>query len=690
MAEQLEPGEEALQPTEEKDSGQWFAERRPELEPTEFKDGFTLKTVLGALFVAVVMMPGAIYLGLLVGQNLGPAGQWTTIILFTEVARRSFTVLTRQELYMIYYMAGSVNSVIGSLALAGGAFAWLIWAQYLVQSPYAQTFGIADKIPTWWAPPLGSEAYVKRTFLHRDWAIPIALMLTGSILWRMQYFGLGYFLFRTTSDVERLPFPMAPIAAQGATALAEVSEEKESWRWPVFSVGTMIGLVYGFFYVAIPVITSGFLADPMMLIPIPFIDLMKNTEDAFPGGRIGLGTELGGILWGFVVPFPIVAGQFIGSMFTNFIFTPTLYRLGGFNPLDGKSLVFPTWAKGMNLIQSEVALGFDLFISIGAGVSLAIAVIGISAVVMTTLRARVRRAQGLTTHGFSDIPANRGDYPIWLALGLWALSTVVYIILARVLVPDFPFVFLVIFGFVWSPLISYMSARMIGLTGRPIEIPYVQPATFILSGYKGVDIWFAPLPFNDVGWAAQSFREVELTGTKMITVVKAEVFLLFMMLAFSFVYWSFYWHGSQIPSSQYPYAQTFWPLQAFYTCLWDSSTLPQTHGQSSFLLKALKFPVIGYAGVGTLAAYGLFTALKIPSLWFYGVAGGFASSMWWTVPMFVGAMLGRYYFSPRFGARVWNRYTPVLAAGYTCGVGLIGMVSIGLTIIFKAVRSLPF
>jgi hypothetical protein len=64
--------------------------------------------------------------------------------------------------------------------------------------------------------------------------------------------------------------------------------------------------------------------------------------------------------------------------------------------------------------------------------------------------------------------------------------------------------------------------------------------------------------------------------------------------------------------------------------------------------------------------------------------------MWWTVPMFVGAMLGRYYFSPRFGARVWNRYTPVLAAGYTCGVGLIGMVSIGLTIIFKAVRSLPF
>ncbi|MCJ7821675.1 MAG: hypothetical protein MUQ26_01095, partial [Armatimonadetes bacterium] len=120
LAEDRERPEEA--PEEQKrDITDFYLERRPELEPTEFKDGFTLKTVLGALFVAVLMMPGAIYLGLLVGQNLGPAGQWTTIILFTEVCRRSFTVLTRQELYMIYYMAGSINYMAGGLMLAGGA-----------------------------------------------------------------------------------------------------------------------------------------------------------------------------------------------------------------------------------------------------------------------------------------------------------------------------------------------------------------------------------------------------------------------------------------------------------------------------------------------------------------------------------------------------------------------------------------
>ncbi len=683
MAERLDERGEGEPQEKPADAGQWYAERRPELEPTEFREGFTLRTVLGALFVAVIMLPGAIYLGLLVGQNLGPAGQWTTIILFTEVARRSFTVLRRQEIYMIYYMAGSINSLMaGGLMLVGGSFAWLIWAQYLVQSPYASQFKIAELIPPWYAPPLGSEAYAKRTFFHSDWLVPIALALTGGVLWRVQWLGLGYFLFRTTSDVERLPFPMAPIAAQGATALAEVSGEAESWRWPVFSVGTVIGLVYGFFFVAIPVITSGFLADPLMLIPIPFIDLMKNTEDVFPAGRIGIGTDLGLIFWGFVIPFPIVAGQFIGTMLGNFVFGPILYRMD--------PAIFPTWSKGMNLIQSEMVLQFDLFMSIGIGISLAIAIIGIHAVVATTLKARVRRAQGLAAHGYGDVPEGRGDFPIWIALAAWSLSTVAYIILAHVLVPNFPLYFLLIFGFFWTPLVSYMSARMLGLTGRPLEVPYVQQATYILSGYKGVDIWFAPMPLHDVGWAAQMFREAELTGSKVTSVIKADIFVFVLVLIFGFAYWSFFWRSSQIPSSQYPYSQTFWPLYAFYQSLWATSTMPGAGDAPSFLLNALKFDVITIAGATSLVAYIAFILAKIPTLWFYGIAAGFPQMTWWAIPLFMGGCLGKYYFARRFGPERWMRYTPVLAAGYTCGIGLIGMVSIGLTIIFRAVRSLPF
>ena len=185
------------------------------------------------------------------------------------------------------------------------------------------------------------------------------------------------------------------------------------------------------------------------------------------------------------------------------------------------------------------------------------------------------------------------------------------------------------------------------------------------------------------------FREVELTGTKMISVVKAEAFLLVLMLFCSFVYWSFFWKSSQIPSSQYPYAQMYWPLNAFMSCLWYTSTMPHKVGETTFLLKAIKFPIIGYAGAGTLGLFGLLSLLRVPSLWFYGAVGGFGATTW-AVPSMIGAVLGRYYFAKRFGPARWRQYAPVLAAGYSCGVGLIGMVSIGLTIIFKAVRSLPF
>ena len=63
-----------------------MAHTDPELElyrglmetPDEFESGFDIKSVIGALFVGFIMMPGAIYLGLVVGRSMGPAAEWTT------------------------------------------------------------------------------------------------------------------------------------------------------------------------------------------------------------------------------------------------------------------------------------------------------------------------------------------------------------------------------------------------------------------------------------------------------------------------------------------------------------------------------------------------------------------------------------------------------------------------------------
>ncbi|HOS95392.1 MAG TPA: peptide transporter, partial [Armatimonadota bacterium] len=217
--------------------------------PDKFEQGISLRTVVGAFFIGFIMMPGAIYLGLLVGGNLGPAAEWVTIILFTEAARRSFQTVSRQEIYLLYYLAGTLTAFWGGLALAGGPFAALIWNQYFAQSPAAASF--AQQIPDWVVPRAGSEALNHRTFMQPEWVAPIVILMVGNVLARVNGFTGAYALFRITSDMERLPFPMAPVAAQGATALAESSAKEEGWRWRVFSIGTMIGLSFGLIYVAV-------------------------------------------------------------------------------------------------------------------------------------------------------------------------------------------------------------------------------------------------------------------------------------------------------------------------------------------------------------------------------------------------------------------------------------------------------
>mgnify|MGYP003342052075 CR=1 FL=1 len=114
------------------------AYRRLMQRPERFAEGFTYRTVIGAFFVGFIMMPGAIYMGLIAGVSLGSAAEWVTIILFSELARRSFSSLTRQEIYLIYYIAGGLAGVIGGTMLAGGPFGQLMWNQYLVQSQAAE------------------------------------------------------------------------------------------------------------------------------------------------------------------------------------------------------------------------------------------------------------------------------------------------------------------------------------------------------------------------------------------------------------------------------------------------------------------------------------------------------------------------------------------------------------------------
>ncbi|HCL31696.1 MAG TPA: peptide transporter, partial [Candidatus Latescibacteria bacterium] len=535
------------------------SERDTMVPPEQFEDGLSPRVVLGAFFIGFLMLPGAIYMGLIAGSTMGPAAEWVTVILFAEVARRSFAPLRRQEIYVLYYIAGGLTHAMAGVMLAGGPFGALVWHQYLVQSQVGQALGMAAQIPQWVAPAIGSEALAARSFLHRDWLAPVALLVAGQVLARAEWFGLGYVLFRITSDIERLPFPMAAVAAQGATALAEGAGEggsgPASWRWQVFATGMGIGLLFGGIYVGLPALTGLIASRPLELLPIPWIDFTRDLEHLLPATPLGIGTDLGLVLVGFVLPFWVVVGAFAAAIL-QLALNPVLHATG----------VLTRWHPGMDAVTTHFVNDLDMWLSVYLGTAAAVGLAGIGSAI-SALR---RRRAGAGTVGTP--PPGRGDFPLWIAFALYGAAAAGYTGLCVWLLEDdeFPLLFLLCFAFLFTPAVSYVNARMVGLTGQSVGIPLVREGAFLLSGYQGIDIWFAPIPYHDHGRRAQLFREVELTGTKITSIAKAELLILPVILGCGFLFWSLVWSMGPIPSTAFPFAQKYWHLIALRQFMWFS------------------------------------------------------------------------------------------------------------------------
>jgi len=636
--------------------------------PEQFEEGFDWKAIVGAVFIGFLMMPGSMYLQLVIGSGIGPAARWVTIILFAEIAKRAHTSLRQQEIFILYYMAGA--------ALAS-PFQGLLWNQYLVQSDAAKMLGVAEFIPTWIAPAAGSESLIERTFLHRDWMIPILLLVGSQVIQRVDRFGLGYALYRITSDVEKLPFPMAPVGALGTMALAESSDEQKSgWKWRVFSIGAVIGLGFGGIYVLLPVVSGLVFTEPIRLIPIPWIELTRHTEEVLPAVATGIQLDLGLVFIGMVLPFWAVVGGFIGLIIT-IVLNPILWDKG----------ILHRWHQGMGTVDTVFANNFDFYMSFGIGLGLAIGVIGIWSVFHSFGKNGPERG---TLRDLFHPPPGRGDFNFWISIGIYVASTLSYVLLCVWLVPNFPWIFFLGYGFIYTPLISYITARMEGIAGQFVSLPLVREASFIAGakyfGYQGIEIWYAPIPIHNYGEATVGFREIELTGTSLRGIIKAELVVFPVVMISSLLFSQFIWRLAPIPSSSYPYAQELWHLQALNTLLMQTSTL---EGNSLFFQALKASYVMSGLGLG-LVLYMILNVLGLPVLLIYGVVRGLGQSTPHGILLEVaGALLGRYYFHKRYGA-MWRQYAPALLAGFSCGMGPTGMFAMGFALILKSLSYMAY
>ncbi len=635
-----------------------------------FESGLTVKVFFGALFVGLLMMPGSIYLSYVSGQSGAAAAPWVAVILFTELARRSFTTARRQELYMLLSLTGAA---VGS----GMQYRSFIWYAYFQQTPQAVSYEIADKIPAWVVPSADSFAIAERSLLHPDWLLPIGVYLASKLLGTLRFVSGQYILFRLTADLERLPYPMAPITAQGATALAETTGKQETWRWQVFSIGSMAGLIWGFIYIGIPALTGVMMSEPIQILKIPWIDFTQSIEGFAPTGVFALRTDFGQMLFGFVLPFPVVMSEFVTAMLSQFVLNPQILYKNG---------ILWQWHAGLDVRATGLFNDLDFWRSYGIGKTFSLGLVGMAASVPMLFKLRSSKKKA-GERGSLATPPNRGDFPLWLMGILWLIGMGGFVWLIHWMVPNFPLSFLLGFAFLYTPINSYITARTFGVLGRDLfEIPYLHEITFILSRYEEIDIWFAPLPDEDYGAGTQGWRVLELTGTTFTSNLAATLLIMPILIVSGIVVLHFIWQIAPIPSAQYPFVQMMWPINATNECLMKTSL----RDGNSEIIQAIRGDYVAAGFTSSLAIYGLLWVFKYPSMWFYGIVGGIGADPGSMVARLLGAIIGRFYMIKRFGLKRWFMFNPVLAAGFACGVGLIGMGTVAIALVSKAVIVKPF
>lgn len=654
-----------------------FNKRDKELEefrqvmevPTEFHEGFNMSSLIGALFLALVLIPGCLYMELVAGMGIGPAAQWVTVILFVEIAKRANATMSRASLFVLFYMTGMI--------LGQTVHGTPLFKQFLVQSDAAAYFGINTKLPAWVA-PTDQDVLNLRTLFHPDWLPVLGLVMFRMFIGKLNTNILGYGLFHQTSDIEKLPFPMAPVGAQGITALAEQVEGNDAQdnqsikRWRVFCIGGAMGIGFGSIYMALPTITGALFGTPLQIFPIPFVDWSNYTKDILPATATGLSFNFGQMIMGMVMPFYAMLGSFIGLIITM-VANPILYSFGILN----------TYEPGDSTVQILFKNNIDFYFSFGIGISLAIALIGIFGVIKSVRNSNKGKRKE------STIPEGRGDIPAKWAILAYILCTLAYILMSMYLIGWNEYgvlILLLFFGFLYTPLISYVSAKLEGLAGQVIEIPFIRELSFILSGYKGVAIWFIPVPKSNMGPMVVFYRKAELLGTKFTSIWKATIILTPIILISMICFSSFIWSLAPIPSAQYPYTEMMWELEAKNACLLYSSTM----GEFSPFEKAFSVYKIGAGfGIAMSVAWAL-SAMNVPVMLFYGVIRGLGQSLPHTILIqFIGACVGRFYFQKKYG-KDWRKIIPVLSAGYMVGAGLISMVAVGIVFLLKSATTLPY
>ena len=255
---------------------------------------------------------------------------------------------------------------------------------------------------------------------------------------------------------------------------------------------------------------------------------------------MGITLHLGPIFAGLVAPYWGIIGSVIGAVFYT-VANPILYHNG----------LLPSWFLGMDTIQTQMVITIDFWMSFSIGITFTLAVIGFYQLFVGVKAKKEEEAESPKPKRTIAPPPGRGDFRIWVCLLVFGIASLYGIVLAKVLFPDLVsgslLMFLIFFSFrLYSgDVVDKRSPDRHG--GPDCVLALREGDDHIFERLQGHRDMVRAISTGDYGAQASKFREIELTGLKFTSIVKAEIFMVPLVFIMSFLYLSYIWKLSRSP-----------------------------------------------------------------------------------------------------------------------------------------------
>jgi len=606
------------------------------------------------------------------GYMVGLPALWVTVILFTEITRIFGKPLTRHEVFLIYFLfsVAMTETFFIDVTFQGYHKTHLLSNQFMdMQTGRPLSYAL----PGWYAPPVGSQAYYSKSFFHPDWLLPIIVLILSVGFGQCAEIGLGLLCAYLYVEVEKLPYPTAPLGSESIITISE----KDPAKVKVFTIATVVSLIWSAFTFGVPTtlghafgIRAGYLT---------FVDLTTLIDKYFPGVVYGIIFEPFAYTFAWMLPASTIVSIFIGSyaiwVFGNWLalkIPSPLFAQFQSEYVTGSSAEFVMW-------RAQLDVWLSPFIGAALGVA-AVRIIAGRNYLARSIKslARLGRASQVET-----------GYPrLYVILTIWLGGLLGSTVLLSILVPQFPLWTLVLFVVVIPFATAMINARGMGETGfggvQGINMPHTKELAILSSSYTGAEAWFMPLYTRQLGMglmaAEYSYiaKVAQMTETRFFDYVKTLLVLIPLTIVMGFIVMSLYQAMAPIPSFTFPATVNIWP----------ELVLERNFIATNFL--RLFKPELAVSAFIVLAVLTVASSvIRIPFFSPIALVLGFNTPPYFANALAIGYLIGAHLLQKKLKQDWWNQHKAVLLAGIACGYGIIATLTAVTTLISRALWYSP-